>query len=75
MVNVEATPLETAAWVLAAIVLVPVALSPAGWLVGAALAVAVLVSYYGGRYGLKRHRERGGNRDRVADLRQRGGGR
>lgn len=61
---------ETIAWILAIILLVPVLINPAGWLVAVVLAGAVLLIYYGGRYLLDLEKQRRmGERGMISDVR------
>lgn len=57
-------------WVVAAVILIPVALSPAGWLFAAVLAIAWLAVAYGGRYvlGVEKMR-RSGERSAIHRVR------
>lgn len=65
-----ATVFEKIAWVIAAILLLPVLVNPASWLVALALALAVLAVYYGGRYLLDLEKQRRmGERASISDIR------
>lgn len=62
-------------WGVAAVLLVPVLLSPVGWIVGAVVALAWILGAYGGRYLLQVERERRqGERGLAKDLRTRNQG-
>lgn len=57
-------------WIIAAVILIPILLSPAGWAFGAVLAVAWLVTAYGGRYLLQLEKQRRqGERGMINDVR------
>lgn len=57
-------------WIVAALLLVPVLLSPAGWAFGLFLALAWLATAYGGRYLLDLEKQRRqGERGMINDVR------
>lgn len=61
--------LEKAAWILAVLVFLPALLAMGGFVVAAVLAVAVLGTFYGGRYGLRVYEQRQiGKEAGVTDL-------
>jgi uncharacterized membrane protein len=60
-------------WIVAALILIPVLLSPAGWLFGIVLAVLWIVVAYGSREVLEIEKaRRQGERGRIAEIRSQG---
>lgn len=63
-------------WIIAAVLLLPVLITPAGWLFAVALAVAWVVVAYGGRFVAQVEKERRqGERGMASQVRDRGGDR
>jgi hypothetical protein len=61
---------EKIAWTVALLVLLPVLINPASWIVAILLAIAVLVSFYVGRYLLDLEKQRRmGERGMIKDVR------
>lgn len=61
-------------WAIAILLLIPILLSPAGWLFGIVIAIVWILVAYGGREVLEIEKaRRQGERGRIAEVRSRGG--